>query len=66
MKVLIPLQLCSTRVKLKNIRPFYGNKSLFDIKMEQVIHYIKGENIYISSESDDVIRLVDIYGAHFL
>ena len=66
MKVLIPLQLCSTRVKLKNIRPFYGNKSLFDIKMEQVIHYIKGENIYISSESDDVIPLVEKYGAHFL
>ena len=45
---------------------FYGNKSLFDIKMEQVIHYIKGENIYISSESDDVIPLVEKYGAHFL
>ena len=59
MKVLIPLQLCSTRVKLKNIRPFYREKSLFDIKMEQLIHYIRGENIYISSESDDVIPLVE-------
>lgn len=66
MKVIIPLQLCSTRVKLKNIRPFYGNKSLFDIKMEQLLHHFNGNNIYISSESDDVIPLADKYGAHFL
>ena len=66
MKVLIPLQLCSTRVKLKNIRPFYGNKSLFDIKMEQLLKYIKPEKIYISSESNSVIPLVEKYGANFL
>lgn len=66
MKVLIPLQLCSTRVKLKNVRPFYGMKSLFDIKMEQLLKYFDGKNIYISSESDDVIPLAKKYGANFL
>lgn len=66
MKVIIPLQLCSTRVKLKNIRPFYGNKSLFDIKMEQLLHHFDGNNIYISSESDEVIPFTNKYGAHFL
>ena len=66
MKILIPLQLCSTRVKLKNIRPFYEKKSLFDIKMEQLLKHVRGESIYISSESDDVIPLVKKYGAYFL
>ena len=66
MKIIIPLQLCSIRVKLKNIRPFYKGKSLFDIKMEQLLKFIKCDKIFISSESDDVIPLVNKYGANFL
>ena len=32
LKVIIPLKTNSTRVKSKNLRPFYNNQSLFDVK----------------------------------
>lgn len=48
MKVIIPLQTCSTRVPKKNIIPFYNGMSLFDIKIEQLLNSgIKPETIYI-------------------
>lgn len=66
-KVVIPLQLASTRVKLKNIRPFIGDRSLFDVKAEQLIESgIKANQIYVSSESDQVKPLCDKYGFNFL
>lgn len=55
MKVIIPLQTCSTRVKNKNIREFYKNQSLFDIKIKQLLESgIKESDIYVSSESNIV------------
>lgn len=66
MKVLIPLQLCSTRVKLKNVRHFYQGKSLYDIKIEQLLAHFSPEKIYVSSESDDVIPLTEKYKVNFL
>lgn len=66
-KVLIPLQLASTRVKLKNIRPFYGEKSLFDVKMEQLLKAnISPDQIYISSEADEILPICEKYGCHFM
>ena len=59
LKVIIPLQLASTRVKLKNIRPFVGDLSLFDVKAEQLLNSgIEAEKIYVSSESDRVKPLL--------
>jgi CMP-N-acetylneuraminic acid synthetase len=66
MKVIVPLQTCSTRVKHKNIRPFHGSKSLFDIKAEQILRFEKPENVYVSSENEVVDELCRRYGFHFL
>ncbi len=67
LKVIIPLQLASTRVKLKNIRPFVGDLSLFDVKAEQLLNSgIEAEKIYVSSESDRVKPLCEKYGFNFL
>lgn len=66
MKIVIPLQTCSTRVKNKNIRPFYEDKSLFDIKAEQILAFEKPENVYISSENPVVKDLCAKYGFHFM
>ncbi|WP_045482944.1 cytidylyltransferase domain-containing protein [Vibrio owensii] len=67
MKVVIPLQTCSTRVKLKNIRPFYDDKSLFDIKIDQLLDAgIDKKDIYVSSESLQVKSLCEEKGINFL
>jgi len=52
MKIIIPLQTCSTRVEKKNIREFYKGLSLFDIKVKQLLDAgISKSDIYVSSES---------------
>ncbi|EPJ4063144.1 cytidylyltransferase domain-containing protein [Escherichia coli] len=67
MKVIIPLQTCSTHVPKKNIIPFYNGKSLFDIKIEQLLNSgIKPETIYISSEAQEVKSMCDEKGVNFL
>jgi N-acylneuraminate cytidylyltransferase len=66
LKIVIPLQTCSTRVKNKNIRPFYGDKSLFDIKAEQILDFEKPENVYVSSENPVVEELCGKYGFNFM
>ncbi|TLD89306.1 CMP-N-acetylneuraminic acid synthetase [Helicobacter sp. MIT 05-5294] len=69
MKVLIPLQLASARVKMKNIRPFYKEMSLFDIKARQLINAdLNPSKIYISSEDREgkVESLCQQYGFNFL
>ncbi|WP_421283151.1 cytidylyltransferase domain-containing protein [Aeromonas veronii] len=66
MKVIIPLQLCSTRVPKKNVIPFYNGKSLFDIKVEQLISSgIDVSDIYVSSESQFVEALCIEKGVNF-
>lgn len=66
-KVVIPLQLASTRIKRKNVRPFYEGKSLFDIKAEQILETgFDANQIYVSSESDEVRELCSKYGFNFL
>ena len=66
MKIIIPLQTCSTRIPRKNIRPFYNDDSLFDIKAKQILEFEAPENVYISSESEEVRGLCDKYGFNFL
>ncbi|PMO71088.1 cytidylyltransferase domain-containing protein [Vibrio splendidus] len=67
MKVIIPLQTCSTRVKHKNIRPFYDGKSLFDLKCEQLVKAgVPLDKIYVSSESYLVKDICLDKGVNFL
>lgn len=65
-KVAIPLKTNSSRVPEKNIRPFYGNKSLFDIKAQQLLEVFNPEDVYVSSEEESVREMVEKYGFHFL
>lgn len=66
-KVVIPLQLASTRVKQKNIRPFYKDKSLFDIKAMQLLQAgFSPEQVYVSSEADLVNELCQEYGFNYV
>lgn len=64
-KVAIPLKTNSERIENKNLRPFIGEKSLFDIKSEQLLKVFKPEDIYVSSENPDVAKLVKKYGFNF-
>lgn len=64
-KVAIPLKTNSERVENKNLRPFIGEKSLFDIKAEQLLKVFKPEDVYVSSENPDVAKLVKKYGFNF-
>lgn len=66
MKIVIPLQTCSSRIKHKNIRPFYEDNSLFDIKAKQILAFEKPENVYVSSENIIVKDLCDKYGFNFM
>jgi N-acylneuraminate cytidylyltransferase len=67
MKIIIPLQTCSTRIPLKNIRPFYNDDSLFDIKAKQILTFENADNVYVSSEDEEKVRpLCDKYGFHFM
>jgi len=67
MKIIIPLQTCSTRIPHKNIRPFYKDDSLFDIKAKQILTFESPENVYVSSESTELVKpLCDKYGFHFM
>lgn len=66
MKIFIPLQLASTRVKRKNIREFYNGESLFDIKIKQLLKNFRPEDIYVSSEDEIVSDLCRKYDINFL
>jgi N-acylneuraminate cytidylyltransferase len=67
MKIIIPLQTCSTRIPLKNIRPFYNDDSLFDIKAKQILEFEVADNVYVSSENEEKVRpLCEKYGFHFM
>jgi len=54
---LIPVREGSKRVKKKNFRNFYNNKSIFDIKIEQLKKSKLINKIYVSSDSKMVQKL---------
>ena len=67
MKIIIPLQTCSTRIPLKNIRPFYRDDSLFDIKAKQILEFESAHNVYVSSEDELKVKpLCEKYGFNFM
>lgn len=65
-KVAIPLKTNSSRVPNKNLRPFSGGLSLFDVKMSQLLRSFRPEDIYVSSEDESVGGLCGRYGVNFL
>ena len=65
LKVIIPLKTNSTRVKNKNLRPFYNNQSLFDVKAQQLLQVFSPIDIYVSSENPEVEKLAKEYGFNF-
>jgi len=66
LKVAIPLKTNSQRVPNKNLRDFCAGKSLFDVKMEQLMRTFAPSDIYVSSEDPHVGDLCARYGANFL
>lgn len=66
MYVVIPCQTKSTRVPLKNIRNFYKDKSLLDIKLEQLKKVFASDKIYVSSEDELVEKIVEKHNCMFM
>ena len=66
LKVAIPLKTNSQRVPDKNLRDFSEGRSLFDVKMEQLLKVFPASDIYVSSEDDHAGAIVRSYGANFL
>ncbi len=64
-KVAIPLKTNSERVPNKNLRKFYKDDSLFDIKAKQLIKVFEPSDIYVSSENPIVNDLCKEYGFNF-
>jgi N-acylneuraminate cytidylyltransferase len=51
MVAVVPVREGSQRVKAKNFRPFIGDKSLLDVKLEQLKQANCFDRIYVSSDS---------------
>ena len=62
----VPVKHESERVKQKNFRPFHGNKSLLDLKIEQLKQARVFDEIYISSDSSDAKKSSEIHGVKFI
>ena len=62
----IPVKHSSERVKSKNFREFSEGKSLFEIKLDQIISSNSFDEIYISSDSPDAKEIATKKGVHFI
>ncbi|WP_429147728.1 cytidylyltransferase domain-containing protein [Aeromonas rivipollensis] len=63
---IIPAKSSSSRVNNKNFRPFHGDKSLLEIKIEQCISSMAFDDIYVSSDSTDCSEIASKYGVRFI
>lgn len=61
----IPLKTNSERIANKNLRPFYNEESLFDIKAKQLLKVFSPEDVYVSSENPEVEEIIKKYGFNF-
>lgn len=66
MKAVILGKASSTRVKNKNYRPFYNNLSLTDILLEKLVKVMDRDNIFLSSEKEDICKVAEQWGIHFI
>ena len=62
----IPAQSESTRVKLKNFRPFYGGKSLIEIKLQQICKHHSGSSVYLSGDIHLLKKFKKKFGVNIL
>lgn len=59
LSVFLPLRKGSQRVIEKNVRPFtFDNKSLFQLKLEQILGIKEIKEIVISTDDDEVIEQI--------
>lgn len=65
LKVAIPLKTNSERVPNKNLRPFIGENSLFDIKAQQLLKHFSPQDVWVSSENPEVEKETKKYGFNF-
>lgn len=63
---IIPVREGSTRVKNKNFRNFYKDKSLLDIKIEQLKKCDNFSDIVVASNSHQAKKTADYYGVQFI
>jgi N-acylneuraminate cytidylyltransferase len=66
MKAVILGKAGSTRVRYKNYRPFYGEKSLTDILLEKLTKVMNQEDIYLSCEDEQFRAFAEKWGIHFI
>ena len=66
MKAVILGKAGSTRVKYKNYRPFYGERSLTDILLEKLTRVMKNEDIYLSCEDEQFRSFAEKWGIQFI
>ena len=66
MKIIIPLQTCSTRVLNKNLRDFFDGDSLFDVKAKQLVKHFDPQKVFVSSENPAAREKVEKYNFNFL
>jgi N-acylneuraminate cytidylyltransferase len=66
MKAIIPVKSSSSRVENKNWRPFFGEFSLTEIKIRQLLPFLDKKDIYMSCENIAKKSLADAYGIQFL
>tara|TARA_B100001057_G_C22784136_1_gene924864 strand:- start:57 stop:725 length:669 start_codon:yes stop_codon:yes gene_type:complete len=62
---IIPIRKNSQRIKNKNFKKFYKNKSLLDIKIEQLKKVKEIDKIVVSSDSKKAERIAKRYGVNF-
>ena len=60
---LIAVRSGSERVKKKNIRPFAKETSLLEIKLSQAARSKYLKNVYVSSDSDEMLDLANAFNA---
>lgn len=65
LKIIIPLKTNSTRIINKNLKPFYNELSLFDIKAKQLLTVFNPSDIYVSSENPIVEQYCKQYNFNF-
>jgi len=66
MKVIIPAKRNSSRVQDKNWRPFYKDKNLVQIKIEQLLTKVLPVDIYLSCDDEEMKKYAAQYGINFI
>lgn len=66
LQVWIPAQGSSQRIPDKNIRPFYDGKSLLQVAIEKLVSVLRAEQIWVSSESEEVKTISLELGVNFI